>query len=201
VAAFSASRNTVRLVLQRLAEQGLVTRGPKIGTTVRRSAVLRIDELLPIERWSTRGCMRGRVLETSLIPAFAAIRQRLSLPDGASVAVVEGLLLQDEIPLGVYVSYVAVPPDQAENLGKDRLSALDFLERHGVEIAGSDMVISALPADEQTAAQLLVPDGAPLLSIEDVLRDRTGRPWAVCQTRCRADRVVFSAPARHRAGK
>ena len=43
--ALSASRNTVRAVLQQLAREGLVTREPKNGTRAAGSLLLPIDEL------------------------------------------------------------------------------------------------------------------------------------------------------------
>ena len=47
--ALSASRNTVRAVLQQLAREGLVTREPKNGTRATGSLLLPIDELTPFE--------------------------------------------------------------------------------------------------------------------------------------------------------
>lgn len=198
-AAFSASRNTIRLVLRLMAAEGLVTRGPKTGTTVASSTVLAIGELFPLSQWSMGRPLVGKTLEVRVIPAFAAIRERLRLPEGSSVTVVEGLVLDGGVPLAIFVSYAVLTGEQAGEMRESELSVISFLEeRLGVRIERSDTVIAALTSDEQTAQLLGIKPGAALLSIEDVLRDDTGRPWAVCQIRCRGDRAVFSAPDRRR---
>lgn len=46
--ALSASRNTVRAVLQQLAKDGLVTRSPKRGTRSSGSLILQINQLAPV---------------------------------------------------------------------------------------------------------------------------------------------------------
>ncbi|MGN9839715.1 GntR family transcriptional regulator [Nonomuraea sp. H19] len=197
--AFSASRNTIRLVLRLMAAEGLVTRGPKTGTTVASSTVLAIGELFPLSQWSMGRPLVGKTLEVRVIPAFAAIRERLRLPEGSSVTVVEGLVLDDGVPLAIFVSYAVLTGEQAGELRESELSVISYLEdRLGVRIVRSDTVIAALTSDEQTAQLLGIKPGAVLLSIEDLLRDDTGRPWAVCQIRCRGDRAVFSAPDRRR---
>jgi len=197
VHSFSASRNTVRVVLQQLAEHGIVSRGPKVGTTVAGSTIIPLDELAPLGAWQTRSPLRSRVLETTVIPAFEAIRGPLGLDPGATVGVIEGLVLDGKLPLALFVSYIAVPPEQAGHLGVDGLSAIAFLQRHmNVTIVESDTVLSVLAADAQTAQLLEVPVGSPIGLVEDQLRDAGGRPWAVCQLRCRSDRMSFSATAR-----
>ncbi|MDQ1726995.1 MAG: GntR family transcriptional regulator, partial [Frankiaceae bacterium] len=149
---------------------------------------------------SKRATIRGMVLESKVIPAFAAIRQRLELPEGASVAVTEGVVLEGDEPLALFVSYVELSPEQAQLLGEDGLSVIAFLEKHlGVFVVESDAVMTALACDKQTSELLHIPEGSPILLIEDLLRDADARPWAVCQLRCRADRMAFSATARRRA--
>jgi GntR family transcriptional regulator len=197
VHAFSASRNTVRLVLQQLAEHGVVSRGPKVGTTVAGSTIIPMKELAPLAGWHTRSALRSRVLETAVIPAFDAIRHSLGLAPGATVGMIDGVVLDGELPLALFVGYVVLHPEQAEHLADEGLSVIAFLERHmNVTIVESDTVLSVLAADEQTAELLQIPPGSPIGLLEDHLRDADGRPWAVCQLRCRGDRMSFSATAR-----
>jgi GntR family transcriptional regulator len=199
VRTYSASRNTVRRVLQVMAAEGLVTRGPKVGTTVESSTVLSIGELHPLSQWSKGTPLTGKVLDVSMRPAFPAIADRLELPAGSSVAVIEGLVLQAGVPLAIFVSYAGLTAEQARELGQAGLSLISYLEdRLGVEVTQSETTISALTADEQTAQLLGIRPNAALLSIEDLLCDEAGRPWAFCQIRCRGERVVLSAPGRRR---
>ena len=113
---FSASRGTVRHVLQLLAEEGVVTRGPKVGTTVHASTVIPVSELTPLDQWGSRGPVTGRLLESKVIPAFPAVRHRLQLPEESSVAMSEWLLIDDNTPLALFVSYLALSPEQASLL-------------------------------------------------------------------------------------
>ena len=74
--ALSASRNTVRTVLQQLAREGLVTREPKNGTRATGSLLLPIDQLSPVVR-------EPRALERrSLLGCPPMVRDRLRLPAG-----------------------------------------------------------------------------------------------------------------------
>ncbi len=199
---FSASRGTVRHVLQLLAEEGVVTRGPKVGTTVHASTVIPVSELTPLDQWGSRGPVTGRLLESKVIPAFPAVRHRLQLPEESSVAMIEWLLIDDNTPLALFVSYLALSPEQASLLGKEGLSVIDFLEKYlGVSVVKSDTIFCAVASDRQTAALLGTRQGGPILLIEDLLRDGGDRPWAICQIRCRGDRVLFSAKARRLSAK
>jgi GntR family transcriptional regulator len=196
ITSLSASRNTVRVVLRLLAAQGLVKRGPKVGTTVGASMVLPVSELVLLGDVGSNMTIRSEVLESVVIAAPAVVRQRLELEAGAPVAVIEGLLLSDSGPLALSVSYVSLPADRAANLGRERLEVITILEDElDVGVGDSDAVIAAVACDAQTAQLLEVEEGAPVLWLEDLLRDTDGVPRALSQVRYRADRVTFSATA------
>ena len=189
----SASRNTVRMVLQLLAKEGLVTRGPKVGTTVAASTVIALDLLMPLADMHATRPMHGRLLDHVLIPAPAVIGRRLGLAPGAPVAVIEGLLLEDATPLALTVSYVGLPGPEADTVGPDGADAIAFLEQVlEVCVARSETTVSAIACDEQTSTLLELQPGAPILWFEDLLFDAEGRPRAISQFRCRSDRVSLS---------
>jgi GntR family transcriptional regulator len=194
VDSLSASRNTVRIVLQLLASEGLVNRGPKIGTTVRTSTVLPIDELRPISDWGAERPTYGRVLESVVISAPAAVGRRLELPERAPLAVIETLALEDETPIALCVSYVGWPGPPGGRPVQDEPDIISLLERElEVCVGESDTTVAAMACDAQTAALLEIHEGEPLLFLEDLLRDLDGRPRALSQIRYRADRVWMSA--------
>jgi GntR family transcriptional regulator len=194
VDSLSASRNTVRMVLQLLASEGLVNRGPKVGTTVRTSTVLPIDELRPISDWGAERTTYGRVLESLVISAPAAVARRLELTAHAPLAVIETLALEDETPIALCVSYVGWPGRPGGGLVKDEPDILSLLERElEVCVGESDTTVAAMASDAQTAALLEIHEGEPLLFLEDLLRDVEGRPRALSQIRYRGDRVWMSA--------
>lgn len=183
--ALSASRNTVRTVLQQLAREGLVTREPKNGTRAIGALVLPIDELTPVE---------ARLLECRSLGCPPMVRDRLDLPVGWTVLMTESVLLQDGVPLGISVNYVASAEDLEADI--DDPDVLHILEKKlGLRIGGSRTTIGAVAADEQTAELVGVELGAPLVWLEDVIEDDSGQPRALSQLRLRGDRVAFSANA------
>lgn len=188
--AMSASRSTVRAVLQQLAREGLVTREPKNGTRATGSLLLPIDQLSPIQ---------ARTLESQLLGCPPMVRDRLCLPDGWTVLMIESLLLENGLPLGLSVAYIALG-EQHRDINTDEPDVLLILERQlGIRIGGSRTTISAVAADEQSAELLGIEVGAPLIWLEDVISDEHGQPRALSQLRLRGDRVAFSAMARRSA--
>jgi GntR family transcriptional regulator len=196
--ALSASRNTVRAVLQQLAKEGLITRSPKRGTRSAGSLMLRINSLSPVNEFGGDASIRTelRTLEYRTLGCLRMVRERLRLPPGWTVLMIESLLVQDNQPLGISVSYIALHPDQPRNLQVDEPDAILFLERQlDVRIVGSRTTIGATAADEQSAALVGVELGAPMIFLEDILEDETGQPRALSQFRMRSDRIAFTASA------
>jgi GntR family transcriptional regulator len=192
--ALSASRNTVRTVLQQLASDGLVTREPKNGTRSTGSLLLPIDELTPFET---------RALECRSLGCPPMVRDRLRLPAGWTVLMIESLVLENEVPLGLAVNYIALTEDHSgdvkidEGIGEGDVILL-LEQQLGIRIGGSQTTVGAVAADEQTAELIGIEVGAPLVWLEDVIEDENRQPRALSQLRLRGDRVAFSANA-HRS--
>ncbi|CAN5499869.1 GntR family transcriptional regulator [soil metagenome] len=185
--ALSASRNTVRAVLQQLAREGMVTRGPKNGTRTTGSLVLPIDKLASLQ---------ARHLECHHIGCPPMVRDRLRLPQGWTVVMIESLVLEDSIPLGLSVSYIALEEGQSSDLDVEDPDVLRILERQlGIRIGGSQTTVGAVAADTQTAELVGIDAGTPLVWLEDLIEDENGQPRALSQLRLRGDRVAFSANA------
>jgi GntR family transcriptional regulator len=197
--ALSASRNTVRAVLQQLAKEGLVTRSPKRGTRSAGSLMLRINNLSPVKEFGGGDSnirTELRTLEYRTLGGLRMVRERLQIPPGWTVLMIESLLLQDDQPLGISVSYIALHPDQCCNLEVDEPDPILFLEKHlDIKITGSRATIGATAADEQSAALVGVELGAPMIFLEDILEDENGQPRALSQFRMRSDRIAFTASA------
>ncbi|CAN5854449.1 GntR family transcriptional regulator [soil metagenome] len=199
--AMSASRNTVRAVLQQLAKEGIVTREPKNGTRATGSLLLPIDQLSTFDQYVTEPSTRieVRVLESRSLGCPPMVRDRLRLPAGWTVLMIESLVMQDEQPLGLTTNYIALGEDQATDFHVDEPDVLLILERQlGISIGGSSTTVGAVAADEQSAEILGVEVGAPMVWLEDVIEDDSGQPRALSQLRLRGDRVSFSATAHRR---
>jgi GntR family transcriptional regulator len=196
--ALSASRNTVRAVLQQLAREGLVTREPKNGTRATGSLLLRIDELSPVAQFGGEpsGLVEARTLECRPLGCPPMVRDRLRLPVGWTVLMIESVVLENDLPLGLSVSYIALGEEQSPEFNVDDPDVILILERQlGIRIGGSRTTVGAVAADEQTAELIGVEVGAPLIWLEDVIEDEHGQPRALSQLRLRGDRVAFSANA------
>lgn len=196
--ALSASRNTVRAVLQQLAKDGLVTRSPKRGTRSAAAVMLRINQLSPVAEFGGDSSIRTelKALEYRTLGSIRIVGERLRLPHDWTVLMIESLLVRDEQPLGIAVSYIAQEPDRPRDLEIDEPDPILFLERHlDVKITGSRTTIGATAADEQSAALVGVELGAPMIFLEDVLEDDGGQPRALSQFRMRSDRIAFTACA------
>jgi GntR family transcriptional regulator len=197
--ALSASRNTVRAVLQQLAKEGLVTRSPKSGTRATNSLLIRLDELCPVtelggDKRSTH--LGARTLEYQLLGCPRMVRDRLLLPEDWTVLMIESLLVQDDEPLGLSVSYIALGEDQRAPIEIEQPDVILILEQQlRVRIGASRTTIGAIAADAQTAELVGVQVGAPMIWLEDILQDETGQPRALSHFRLRSDRVAFSASA------
>jgi GntR family transcriptional regulator len=196
--ALSASRNTVRAVLQQLAREGLVTREPKNGTRATGSLLLRIDKLSTVAQLATEpsSTVEARTLERRPLGCPPMVRDRLRLPVGWTVLMIESLVLENGLPLGLSVSYIALGEEQSPDFDIDEPDVILILERQlGIRIGGSQTTIGAVAADEQTAELVGVDIGAPLVWLEDVIEDENGQPRALAQLRLRGDRVPQARPA------
>jgi GntR family transcriptional regulator len=192
----SASRNTVRTVLRSLADDGLIVRRPKVGTTVPGSMLLRVDEVMKLPELGdeTPFRTRGVLTEALVIPAPAILRDRLQLDEGAYVLVLEGLLLGNEEPAALTVSYVALDrPTDALPLPTDPDPIALLEDRLGVVLGPGVTTVGAMVADPATAERLEIAEGSPILWLEDVLLDVLGQPRALSQFRFRGDRIAMSS--------
>lgn len=200
--ALSASRNTVRAVLQQLARDGLVTRSPKRGTRSAKSLMLRINNLSPVAEFGgdTTIDTQLKTLEYRTLGSLRIVGERLKLPPDWTVLMVESLLLQELQPLGIVVCYLAQQPDAPHAADISEPDPILYLEHHlNIRVARSRTTIGAIAADEQCAALIGLEVGAPMLFLEDILEDDTGQARALSQFRMRSDRIAFTACARRPA--
>lgn len=195
--ALSASRNTVRAVLQQMAKDGLVTRSPKRGTQSAEQFLLKLNSLSPVRELASASTIHTelRALEIQTVGCPRMVRERLALPADSTVLMIEGLLTHCEVPMGLTVSYIALT-GQERDVVVDEPDAILFLEKHlGAKITSSRTTIGATAADAQSAELIGLEPGAPMIFLEDVLEDEKGRPRAISQFRLRSDRVAFQADA------
>jgi GntR family transcriptional regulator len=201
---FNVSRITVRRALLRLEEEGLVSRQPGKGTFVIRPSMKwgHNGDAAPLTEHVAKenSAYESRLLEFTFIPTPNHFN---SGPDGYGPVVlkISRVALVDGSPVHVHVSYVP------ERLGRrinyaavEKTPVANLLRENGVEVAEVELTIDAAAANEEHAAWLAVPVGAPLVNGMQLSRAANGSPVEFTMTLSRPDlfRYRFRSNERQR---
>ena len=198
-AEFAASRNTIREALTVLKNEGLIDRGPKVGTHVaQRKYDHGLDALMGLkETLKHLGEVRNEVRAAMPVTAPPTVARRLQLAAGEPAVFVERLRYLGDLPLSLDLTYLT--PDigsqilchPLENpLEKQDLFAL-IEQVSGQRLGSAALALEAIPADAHSAATLQVPDGAALLMLERLTSLDDGRPVDLEYIRMRGDRITM----------
>jgi GntR family transcriptional regulator len=194
-AEFFVSRNTIREALSALKNEGLIERGPKIGTHVaQRKYDHGLDALLGLkETFKGHGEVHNEVRAAMAVTAPPSIAQRLRLEPGQQVVFVERLRYLGGLPLSLDQTYLA--PDIGAQILTQPLENNDLfalIEQLSGHLLGSaSLALEAIAADAHSAAALQVPDGAALLMLERLTSLDDGRPVDLEYIRMRGDRITM----------
>lgn len=201
MAVHGASRATVREALAQLRADGLIERTQGIGTHVVTSPVTtRMAEVHGVVSPDpngilSSGLMRPRVLDRSVIPAPPTVAAGLGVAPGTSCLRIDYVALFDDEPVAVATNYVLFP--EAGSLIERPFPSdwYEFMAGGGVEIGKSEFVIGCELTDAVLAAELGVPEGTPVTSLEQTISDLAGRPFdlAFIYMLGRRFRIVSSA--------
>ena len=118
----------------------------------------------------------GRVLEFSYAPAGKRIAEVLEIDESAEVQRSIRTRHLDGKPLSYLTTYV--PADLGRRYDRGHLvhqAAVTMLEKTGVEVANAEQSITATLAEAIAAEALEIKQGAPLLRISRIVRDRDNR--------------------------
>jgi GntR family transcriptional regulator len=198
----AASRGAVRSALQRLADEGLVSRKTKLGTRVERFVQLPFSHLLPDKDKPTFDMTVA--VKTSIVPAPSFLQEVLGVSPDSSVAMVDGQMFYGALPIGLSVGYVPLTVEElarGAELERSTLGTIDFIEKRlGAQLQFSRATLGALVCDDETAARLSVAPGSPMMWLEQVLVDVDGNDRGLYHARYRADRVGFSGHMQRQHG-
>ena len=194
---FAVSRITVKRALNELAADKLVSRHRGRGTIVApRSSIPMVrssfDNL--IESLQEMGLVTQiELLEVGEVSAGdSAAASLMKLPANAALQrVVRRRLLEGE-PLAYLVTFT--PQDIAASFSVEDVANKTFLallERAGAAPLEAEQWITAVAAEPQMAAALDVSVSAPLLKIERVMRDASGRTVQLSLGFYRPDRFQY----------
>ncbi|MBF8193450.1 GntR family transcriptional regulator [Nonomuraea sp. K274] len=204
MASYGATRATVRETLAVLRREGLIDRRPGVGTHVVVKAVMtQLVEAHGVEPPGQESLLnrrlRARELDRSMIPLPHLAADRLGVPAGVPCLRLEYVSLFGDEPHGMATNYVLNP--EAGRM-RDQPFVHDWyalLNEAGVGYEQSEFVCGCAPADAATAALLGIAEGSPLITIEQVISDASGRPFNLAYIHVRGDRFLFvsSAARRH----
>ncbi|OHU98389.1 GntR family transcriptional regulator [Mycobacterium talmoniae] len=194
-AEFFASRNTIREALAVLKTEGLIDRGPKVGTHVAQHKFDHgLDALLGLkETFKGHGEVRNEVRAAAPVAAPPSVARRLRLQPGDQVVFIERLRYLGDLPLSLDLTYL-VPDIGTEVLGHalESEDVFPLIEQvSGQPLGSASLALEAIPADPHTAATLQLPDGAALLMLERLTSLDDGRPVDLEYIRMRGDRITM----------
>ncbi len=172
------SRPTMRRAIQELVDKGLLVRRRGIGTQVVHGRVKRPMDLTSLFDDLTRSDQKPttQLLDRELVPAPAAVAERLGLAVGAQVLHLERLRCARDEPLAVLRNWL--PADLAPVLTAAALETrglYELMRGTGVHLRIATQRIAARGATAPEARLLKLRKGAPLLTMERVTYDGTGR--------------------------
>jgi GntR family transcriptional regulator len=190
---FGVSKITIRQALSNLAAAGVVRRDQGRGTFIAEPKV----ETGPRELTSFSQEMRRRgarpssvVLQKEVIPAQAAIAEKLGLREGDRVFRLKRLRLADGSAMGIQTAYIPadlVPDMLREDLGAHSL--YEILDRkYGLIPRRAREVHFAVRLEPEEARWLSVPEGSPALAAERVTFSDGGRALELVHSVMRGDR-------------
>jgi GntR family transcriptional regulator len=194
-AEFLVSRNTIREALGTLKHEGLIDRGPKVGTHVaQRKYDHRIDSLLGLkETFKHLGEVRNEVRAAMPVPAPPAVASRLQLEPGEQAVFIERLRYLGDLPLSLDLTYLT--PDIGTQILDHTLETNDIFalieQVSGHRLGEASLALEAISADAHSAATLHIPDGSALLMLERLTSLDDGRPVDLEYIRMRGDRITM----------
>ena len=191
-ARFRVSRITVRRALSELEQRGLVLRGQGRSTRV-------VGDIAPapltasVSSDLTNSYRIGRGTEVTVlgierISAPEGIVSALRLEPGAKVVWINRLRSLAGRPVCHTSAHLPTAvADQLPLSALDRTPLLELLSDAGFAPARVDQTVSATSADAAMAAHLDLVVGGPLLAIDRLVWDTTGRPVELLHAVFRAD--------------
>ena len=178
------SRTVVRDVLAALESEGFITRRRGIGTTINRH-VINVKSRLDLEKEfleEVADCGYTPTVEF-VIPTVSGadeeVSKRLLIPEGEEIFIVERLILADGKPAIYCLDHLSLSliVDNSYSLNDLEPPIFDFMERFCQCAVQMDLTkITPFLVDRHLATVLAIPEGSPILYLDEVGYDINQRP-------------------------
>ncbi|KHK97818.1 GntR family transcriptional regulator [Microbacterium mangrovi] len=171
------SRPTVRRAIQELVDKGLLVRRRGIGTQVVQGQVTRQVELTSLyEDLTSAHHSPGTVVLThEIVPATDQVAEALGVAAGTAVVYLRRQRTTDGVPVAVLENYL---PAEFSEISTDQLrerGLYQILRARGVAIQIAKQRIGARRAAGDESDLLDIDKGGPVLTMERVAYDNSGR--------------------------
>ena len=199
---FGVARVTVRRALQRLAEEGLISRNPGRRTRPVPPPPPEMRSADGSERANLHGLLENlvtmglrtsvKVVDVATVSASTQVAEALKLQLGDPVQKAVRVRSTREGPLSHITTYV--PAHLARSFGRRELTKKPFLvllEQAGVKVGRAHQTISARLADNVLAQHLDVSVGSALLAVRRLIYDEDERPVQWLHGFYRPDRYTY----------
>ena len=190
---YGVSRITVRKALELLRSEGIVSARKGSGWRVTVDPLRQVLGSFPTVEAALRDDgheFRRQVLAFGYLPAPADVARRLQLASGDEVLQVRRLNYADDHVFDVVTTWV--PGDVAAPLSRAEVEAhgvFGSLRVHNVPIGEVLQTITATIATDDEAGLLGVHPDSPILVVEQMTIDPSGRPIKLSQHRYPAHRI------------
>ncbi len=191
---YSISRMTIRQVLGKLVDEGLVFRVHGKGTFVaqrkiatRSPSYYGVREQLEQQGYSTR----TEMLDSGEVEADARLAGQLEVPVGTPLQMVERLRYAGDTPISLHKSYVPLPlaPGLLDHDLAQRQLCQVLARDYGLDMTYVHESLESLNPTPAELSALGVRRGIPLLLLEQRIRDASRRLFEFTQIRFRGDRI------------
>ena len=187
------SRPTVRRAIQELVDKGLLVRRRGIGTQVVQGQVTRGVELTSLyeDLRSTHHEPSTRVLVRETVPAPAEVAAEFAITPGEPVVYLRRQRSTDGEPVAVLANYL--PAEFADITTEDleQRGLYQILSARGVSIRIAKQKIGARRAHDDESDLLDIDSGGPVLTVQRIVFDNSGRAIEFGDHCYRPDRYSF----------
>jgi DNA-binding GntR family transcriptional regulator len=187
------SRPTVRRAIQELVDKGLLVRRRGVGTQVVQDKVSRAVELTSLQEdlASAGHTPSTRVLECTTVSADAELAIQLGIKTGDTVTKIRRVRASDGSPVAILQNYL---PEHVGLFDASELEArglYDIIRTRGFTVKVANQTIGARRAQSDEHELLNISKGAPVLTMDRIAFDISGRAIEVGSHCYRSDRYRF----------